>query len=188
MKKVLFVILISIIVITGCEKKEITIDELNIINEKIINYFQSNNMYENYSYNYVDEEKKVVVVGLVNNTNEEQEWFIKNIVNSKYIKFEQGNHLYNEYEDVSILNSNKVDVNILVKFNDILFAKSNSIIDYSGNSNSVGFIDKLIPNKYIPKLNGETNTKDILSALVFDFKENSIVLFYNNEYVLFEKV
>lgn len=174
MKKVLFVILISIIVITGCEKKEITIDELNIINEKIINYFQSNNMYENYSYNYVDEEKKVVVVGLVNNTNEEQEWFIKNIVNSKYIKFEQGNHL--------------LDVNILVKFNDILFAKSNSIIDYSGNSNSVGFIDKLIPNKYIPKLNGETNTKDILNALVFDFKENSIVLFYNNEYVLFEKV
>ena len=38
----------------------------------------------------------VVVVGLVNNSKEEQEWFKNNIVDSKYIRFEQGNHPENE--------------------------------------------------------------------------------------------
>ena len=64
----------------------------------IRDYFNNNgaSIYNNYSYNYVDEKDMVVVVGLVNNSKEEQEWFKNNIVDSKYIRFEQGNHPENE--------------------------------------------------------------------------------------------
>lgn len=202
MKKTILTILLSTIIligVTGCNKEkelnEISIKELNNINDKIITYFQENgvNSYDNYSYNYVDEENKLVIVGLVDNSKEQQEWFKNNIVNSKYIKFEQGNHAttsenYSSYESISILNSNKADIKFLVKFNETLYAKSNKIIDYAGKTESVGTIDKLIPDNYIPKLNGETNSSSILNALVFDVSEKSLVLFYNNEYILFEKI
>ena len=68
MKKLLLnvvVCLILILGITGCFRREkVSIDELNLINDKIVNYFQTNgsDKYNNYSYNYVDEEKRVVVV------------------------------------------------------------------------------------------------------------------------------
>ena len=112
MKKILFAVLICgfmVLTLTGCDDKietndnvnkitEVSIDELNDINNKIIFYFNDNgtSIYDNYSYNYVDENDMVVIVGLVDNSKEEQEWFRKNIVDSKYIRFEQGNHPVNE--------------------------------------------------------------------------------------------
>lgn len=198
MKKTILTILVCgvmVLGLTGCIKeKEVSIDELNSINDKIIYYFQTNGAekYDNYSYNYVDEENKIVIVGLVDNSIEQQEWFKKNIVNSKYIKFEQGNHVTNEnyssYKMVSTLSSDKADIKVLVKFDGILYAKSYRIIDYAGGTDSVGTIDKLIPDIYVPKLNGETNTSSILNALVFDVSANSLVLKYDNEYVLFVKI
>lgn len=181
---------------TGCDKKEkLDVNELNDVNNKIIEYFQKNDAgeYENYSYNYLDEENKVVIVGLVDNSREQQEWFKNNVINSKYLKFEQGNSVantdkYKDYETISTLQSNIVDVNILVRFNGILYGKSYSIIDYAGGTEAIGKIDQLIPNIYVPKLNGETNTESILNALVFDESTGRIVLYYNNKYVLFEKI
>ena len=109
MKKTLFTVLICgimVLTLTGCGSKietnddvnNVIIDELNDINNKIIFYFNDNGtyIYDNYSYNYVDENDMVVVVGLVDNSKEEQEWFKRNIVDSKYIRFEQGNHPVNE--------------------------------------------------------------------------------------------
>lgn len=107
MKKTLFAILICgfmVLTLTGCGNKnvnkinKVSIDELNDINNKIIFYFNDNgtSIYDNYSYNYVDENDMVVIVGLVDNSEEEQEWFRRNIVDSKYIRFEQGNHPVNE--------------------------------------------------------------------------------------------
>ncbi len=94
MKKVFSVLLVGIIILSlaGCKKeKNISINKLNSINNIIINYFkEKSSEYENFSYNYVDEEAKVVVVGLKVNSKKEQDWFKENIVNSKYIKFEQG--------------------------------------------------------------------------------------------------
>ena len=71
--------------------------------KKIIDYFQKNGTekYNNYSYNYVDEKNKVVIVGLIDNSKKEQKWFKKNIVNSKYIKFEQGENSKNTRINVS---------------------------------------------------------------------------------------
>ncbi len=109
MKKTLFAVLVCTLMtltLTGCGSKvetdnrvgNVSIEELNDINNKIIYYFNVNgtSIYDNYSYNYVDEKDMVVVVGLVNNSKEEQEWFKNNIVDSKYIRFEQGNHPENE--------------------------------------------------------------------------------------------
>ena len=94
------VIFLGIITITtGCSReKEVSIDELNKINDKIIEYFQTHDDYSNFSYNYVDEANLVVVVGLVDNSKEEQSWFRKNVVDSKYINFEQGEHYNNTFD------------------------------------------------------------------------------------------
>lgn len=87
------------IITTSCDrKKTVSIDELNKINDKIIEYFQAHDNYSNFSYNYVDEANLVVVVGLVDNSKEEQSWFRKNVVDSKYIRFEQGEHYNNSFD------------------------------------------------------------------------------------------
>lgn len=103
-----------------------SIDELNSINNKIIDYFDKNDgkTYDNYSYNYVDEKNKVVIVGLVDNSENQQEWFKKNIIDSKYIKFEQGNHTTNSTLDFYI---NKSDTNNDIKFNNYLTTKDRKI-------------------------------------------------------------
>ena len=73
-------------------------------------------------------------------------------------------------------------------FDKTLYGKSYSLIDYIGNTKSIGTIDKLISTEYIPILENQTNKEEILNAKVFDKTNNSIVIFYNNEYVLFEKI
>lgn len=95
---------------------------------------------------------------------------------------------YDGYERVSSLHSNKASTTTLVKFDGILYGKSYAVIDYAGGTGSIGLIDKLIDHQYVPKLDGETNTKEILYATVFKSGENEIILWYNNEYVLFEKI
>lgn len=95
---------------------------------------------------------------------------------------------YDGYRKVSTITADKVDTNMLVMFSGILYGKSYAIIDYAGDGELIGIIDKLIDYEYVPKLDGETNTKEILNASVFDQTDKTIVLLYNNEYVLFEKI
>ena len=88
------VIFLCIITITtGCgREKNVSIDELNKINDKIIEYFQTHDDYSNFRYNYVDESNLVGVVGLVDHRKEAKFWFKKNVVDEKDIKCEQGEH------------------------------------------------------------------------------------------------
>lgn len=125
---------------------------------------------------YCVEEKDMVTVS----------WHFKNSKFTCPIDNESIN--YNDYKKTSTLKSNVVDVNTLIMFDGILYGKSYALIDYVGGSKSIGVIDKLIPKEYIPKYNGETNTDEILNALVFDGGDNGIVCLYNNEYVLFERI
>lgn len=104
--------------------------------------------------------------------------------NGEWIKVEN-------YDLVTSLEKNeKASTEVLVKFDGVLYGKSNAIIDYAGNieSERIGIIDRLVDSKYIPKFDNETNTKEILNAEVYNKTEDSIVLFYNNEYVLFGKI
>ena len=106
---------------------------------------------------------------------------LMNIINDYYI--------YNEYDKTYTLDSNKVDTEKLVKYNGNLYGKSYAVIDYAPNPNGpIGIIDKLIDEAYIPKYDGETNVKEILNAKVDSMGKESMVLYYNNEYVLFEKI
>lgn len=95
---------------------------------------------------------------------------------------------YKEYDKITTLHSKTASTEILIRFNGILYGKSFSVIDYAGDSEKIGTIDKLIDSKYVPKFDGETNCKDILGASVFESSEKTIVLNYNNAYVLFERM
>lgn len=96
---------------------------------------------------------------------------------------------YIGYEKTYILSSDKVDTEKLVKYNGNLYGKSFAMIDYVSNpEGAIGVIDKLIDSQYIPKYDGETNVEEILNAKVDSIGEKSIVLFYNNNYVLFHKI
>ena len=98
-KKILNTILFIVIIIsvTGCNKTaNVSEEQLNNINDKIIAYFSSDNAeYNNLSFNYVDTINKKVVVGLLNNSKEEQERFKKLVVDSEYIVFIEGVKLIN---------------------------------------------------------------------------------------------
>lgn len=88
----------------------------------------------------------------------------------------------------SKLKSDIANINILVKFNNNLYAKSYSVIDYRDGSIPIGFIDKLVNKEYVPKENNETNTKEILNSNIYESGENQIVILYNESYTLFEKL
>lgn len=96
-KKILNTILFIVIIIsvTGCNKTaNVSEEQLNNINDKIIAYFSSDNAeYNNLSFNYVDTINKKVVVGLLNNSKEEKERFKKLVVDSEYIVFIEGGKL-----------------------------------------------------------------------------------------------
>lgn len=93
-KKIFSLILCGIIVlgVSGCSGniKNVSISELNELQEQITIKISEQNDYNNFASCSIDEENKVVIVELVDNSEEQQEWFKKNISNSDYIKFEQG--------------------------------------------------------------------------------------------------
>lgn len=99
MKKILTIVLclVMLVVTTGCNNEKVSIKELNKINDKITEFYINNNdKAGNLGSHYVDEENKVVVVELINNTKEEQEKFRKEIIDSEYIKFIQGSQQDNQ--------------------------------------------------------------------------------------------
>lgn len=95
---------------------------------------------------------------------------------------------YKEYDKITSLHSKTASTEILIRFNGIVYGKSFSAIDYAGGTEKIGMIDKLIEPKYVPKIDGETNNEEILGASVFEASEKTLVLNYNNTYVLFEKI
>ena len=113
MKKTIFTILICSVMflgITGCsnDKKEIANEELQSVSNQIIKYFQNNRVtdYENYIFNYVDEENKIVVVGLLDNSEKEQKRFKKTIIDSNLIRFVKGEKFVDEVESKDPVYSN----------------------------------------------------------------------------------
>ena len=106
-------------------------------------------------------------------------------------EWEKVDNKYENYQHISTLKKNEyASTEILVKFDEVLYGKSHAIIDYAAGleNEKIGTIDMLIDKHLIPKLNNETNTEELLYAEVYNKTEDSIVLFYNNEYVLFGKV
>lgn len=72
-------------------EKSLTFDK---VNNKIIEYFKDeDNDRSNLSFNYIDNENNVIVVGLIDNSREKQDEFLKNIFNSKQIIFIKSKNL-----------------------------------------------------------------------------------------------
>jgi len=94
---------------------------------------------------------------------------------------------YEDYKKVSTLHSETASTTMLVRYDGNLYGRSFSIIDYAPNPDgAIGVIDKLIESEYVPKYNGETNTEELLNAKVDSKGEKTIVLNYDNNYVLYE--
>lgn len=84
------------------------------------------------------------------------------------------------------IKAEEVDVAKLVKFNDNIYGESFTVIDYAGDLNkSIGEIDFLIEETYLPQLDGETNCKEILGAKVLEVNDRNMILNINNVAVLF---
>lgn len=73
-----------------CPVDNTSISYLRNLQEDVVDILIQKEDYHNFSACYVDEEKKVLIVELENNSKKEQEWFRKNVMNSEYIKFKQG--------------------------------------------------------------------------------------------------
>jgi len=95
-----------------------------------------------------------------------------------YIKIKESN-LYSE----------GTSLRELVKYDDKLYGRAFSEIDYGGNLNGpIGVIDRLIDREYIPIYNGETNTARFLNTKVDSVTARRLILLAEEGAVPFERV
>lgn len=106
--KITLLLLITLIS-TGCEKVQITENDLENDFNKINDYYLTNEIDDNFVFTYIDLSNNKVVVGLKENTKEEQTKFKENIINSDNIIFVNAKDYKdnNYYESVKEENINK---------------------------------------------------------------------------------
>ena len=108
------------------------------------------------------------------------------------------NKIYSNVEEIARTNEERVrlkelkikakdiDTTKLVKFNNVLYGKSNVLIDYAGDLNkSIGKINMFIGEEYLPQLDGETNCKEFLNCNILEANDKTMVLNIDNVAVLF---
>lgn len=89
-------------------------------------------------------------------------------------------------KDVKFINTEGTNTNKLAKFNNIVYGESYAVIDYAGDLNkSIGKIDYLIGEEYLPQLSGETNSEELLNSSVLEADNKSMILNVNNVALLF---
>ena len=94
-----------------------------------------------------------------------------------------------EYRKVTELAPHQeVDVNVLLVFEERLYAKSNLMIDVNiPDEEPAGMIMYIVDEQYIPKLDKETNSEEYLGALVYPQADGkSLLVNANGVYCLFE--
>ena len=95
----------------------------------------------------------------------------------------------NKIKDAKFTNVENTNINKLAKFNNILYGESYVVIDYAGDLNkSIGKIDYLIGEEYVPQINGETNCKELLNSFVLEANDKNMVLNVNNVAVLYNAI
>lgn len=172
---------------TGRTSKTIA---LNNGNEATIGYYDENKNWSDISFFSINKNIAVMNYGLIDNDAKEVIEFIKTISIEKR-KDTESLEIAEErtkLEDLEI-KVNDTDTTKLVKFNDDLYGKSYALIDYAGDmSKSIGKIDYLIEEEYLPIINGETNYQEFYGANVLEIHEESMILNVDNIAVLFEKI
>ena len=97
----------------------ISYDELKSIKKEIENKleeYMKNNTYTNFSSIGINEVKNKIIIELVDNSEEEQNWFRENIYNSKYILFEQGGPYTTLNSKIQVVKSIMQDTNKFSKY------------------------------------------------------------------------
>ncbi len=146
-------------------------------------------VYSNSTYNLVKKIKDHDIY-LILEADKEKEEPLEDIVICLYDKNLEKNKdtSRTKVKEVS-LTAEETELNQLVRYNGILYGKSNGTIDYAGNPNGpIGTINKLVGEEYLPVLSGETNSEELLNAVVDDVNEESLILIYNNEAVLYRAI
>ena len=131
---------------------------------------------ENSEKEYIDGIKiELLGMELINNINEKEETLT--VIEERM-----------KLEDVKITAKN-IDTTKLVKFDGVLYGKSNAPIDYAGDfSKEIGKINFLIDEDYMPELDEETNSKELFNSSVLEANGKSMLLNVNNVAVLFEAI
>ncbi|MGN1311324.1 MAG: DUF4362 domain-containing protein [Clostridia bacterium] len=146
-------------------------------------------VYSNSTYNLVKKIKDDDIY-LMLEADKEKEERLEDIVICLYDKNLEKNKdtSRTKIKEVS-LTAEETELNQLVRYNGILYGKSYGMIDYAWNPNEpIGTINKLVGEEYLPVLNGETNSEELLNAVVDDVNEKSLILIYNNEAVLYRAI
>ncbi len=86
------------------------------------------------------------------------------------------------------LKSKEASTTELVSYNGVLYGRSYAVIDYAASGETIAVINRLIGEEYMPSLNGETNTEALLNSAIQSANEDSLVLLYNSNYVLFNAI
>lgn len=104
-------------------------------------------------------------------------------------KAPQKTDTYDGYMLVSDLDEiNYASTEILVRYGGNLYGRSKAIIDVASSIKQIGVINKVIDKKYVPKYDGETNCEELRNAGVYGDVSESLILFYNDDFILFEKI
>lgn len=115
----------------------------------------------------------------------------KEVINTANNKIEETPTVIEErtkLKDLKITVKN-IDTTKLVKFDGVLYGKSNALIDYAGDlEKSIGKIDFLIGEEYLPGIDGETNYKQFFGAKVLEANGKNMILNIDNVARLFEVI
>ena len=76
----------------------------------------------------------------------------------------------------------------LVKYNGIVYGKYFGVVCFAEMPEPTGEINKLISSEYLPTQDGETNSEELLGAKVAYANEQSMVLLYNNDAILYKAI
>jgi len=95
--------------------------------------------------------------------------------------------IYEKVEDLS--ERRDADTSVLFAFEERLYAKAFAVIDYAGPSaEAEGMIEYLIPESYVPRINFETNCKELLGGMIYDVSETSAILYVDGIYHLYLRI
>ncbi len=155
----------------ACSKEEISIES---VNDKIVNFLENNN-YSNFAYSYIDTEKNVIIVGLLENNEKSQDEFINKVFTeccgSSYIRYIKNNSIIEFEESMYIFEAKVIELRedrILVevlKDNEIFNIGQNVIVRTNENLYIVGSKIKITFNGSVDESNPPQIYADIIEVI-----------------------
>lgn len=84
--------------------------------------------------------------------------------------------------------SEETETDKLVRYNGIVYGKYIGVVCFAEMPEPTGEINKLIGSEFLPTQDGETNCEELVGAKVANANEQSMVLLYNNDAILYKAI